>query len=399
MFNILKISNRFDAWFPLQDKLGILVTEPEFEQVQDYGTASLRAAAWNLCLADATKSMRVLEVGGGNGARLGQLKRYNALIETQVVKTALPADLKGLPGQAFDAVAMWYQLNPAMDQASYENTFQAIFNRLVPGGWFFGEFLVAPQKTMNVPEQNGKSNLDNQMFEHKERQDSNFLTGEELRSLLQKVHFQDVVIVPLSKSWKLAVQVAHSLKGLPSFYRELVLQEELEGVRILCRRNGVEMTYKASQDRQLAPDGAYLRAACLCIRQTSKTPGRYQVLLVRRRSKGRNKWSLPGGGLEPGERPCDAAVREAYEEAGVIGTLGACLGEFSNISKKSNKVSRTTAFVFHTSEFLDDGLWPESLLRARQWFNLESESLEQIIDKSHDLAIAQNAIRHLSSSQ
>jgi 8-oxo-dGTP pyrophosphatase MutT (NUDIX family) len=41
-----------------------------------------------------------------------------------------------------------------------------------------------------------------------------------------------------------------------------------------------------------------------------------RVLLQRRSDNGR--WTLPGGIVEPGEHPADAAVREIYEETGVI---------------------------------------------------------------------------------
>jgi 8-oxo-dGTP pyrophosphatase MutT (NUDIX family) len=41
-----------------------------------------------------------------------------------------------------------------------------------------------------------------------------------------------------------------------------------------------------------------------------------QVLLGRRADNG--AWSLPGGIIEPGEEPADAAVREIFEETGVI---------------------------------------------------------------------------------
>lgn len=40
-----------------------------------------------------------------------------------------------------------------------------------------------------------------------------------------------------------------------------------------------------------------------------------EILLVRRADDGR--WSLPGGAIDPGEQPADAAVRETYEETGV----------------------------------------------------------------------------------
>lgn len=43
---------------------------------------------------------------------------------------------------------------------------------------------------------------------------------------------------------------------------------------------------------------------------------RGRVLLVHQTYKG-NKWAWPGGGVEPGEAPWDAAVREAREETGL----------------------------------------------------------------------------------
>lgn len=41
-----------------------------------------------------------------------------------------------------------------------------------------------------------------------------------------------------------------------------------------------------------------------------------------------DNWIVPGGGVEPNEEPSCTAVREVLEEAGVVGTLGRCLGMF-----------------------------------------------------------------------
>jgi ADP-ribose pyrophosphatase YjhB (NUDIX family) len=43
--------------------------------------------------------------------------------------------------------------------------------------------------------------------------------------------------------------------------------------------------------------------------------GAGRVLLIRR--AGGEGWSLPGGGMEPGETIADCVVREAYEETGL----------------------------------------------------------------------------------
>ena len=49
-----------------------------------------------------------------------------------------------------------------------------------------------------------------------------------------------------------------------------------------------------------------------------------RLLLIRRgREPGRGQWSLPGGRCEAGEDAATAAVREAYEETGLIVTAGA----------------------------------------------------------------------------
>ena len=55
--------------------------------------------------------------------------------------------------------------------------------------------------------------------------------------------------------------------------------------------------------------------------------GAGRLLLIRRgQEPGRGLWSLPGGRCEPGEDAAAAAVREAYEETGLVVTAGALVG-------------------------------------------------------------------------
>ncbi len=53
------------------------------------------------------------------------------------------------------------------------------------------------------------------------------------------------------------------------------------------------------------------------------------VLLIRRTRKGERYYILPGGGIEEGETPWVAAVREAKEELGIRMTDGREIGTFA----------------------------------------------------------------------
>jgi 8-oxo-dGTP diphosphatase len=56
-----------------------------------------------------------------------------------------------------------------------------------------------------------------------------------------------------------------------------------------------------------------------------------RVLLARWNPGQFVKWTLPGGGMEPGEHPEDAAVREVYEETGYEIALDGLIGVDSGV--------------------------------------------------------------------
>lgn len=56
-----------------------------------------------------------------------------------------------------------------------------------------------------------------------------------------------------------------------------------------------------------------------------------RVLLAHWRERGRHAWTLPGGGVEPGEHPDDAVVREVLEETGYHVERGPILGTDSYV--------------------------------------------------------------------
>ncbi|GAA1851244.1 NUDIX hydrolase [Myceligenerans crystallogenes] len=51
-----------------------------------------------------------------------------------------------------------------------------------------------------------------------------------------------------------------------------------------------------------------------------------RMLLPHWNEDGHSGWSMPGGGVEPGEHPADAAVREVFEETGYHVELAEILG-------------------------------------------------------------------------
>ena len=58
---------------------------------------------------------------------------------------------------------------------------------------------------------------------------------------------------------------------------------------------------------------------------------RGKLLLTHWRRGHLHGWTLPGGGIEPGEDPRDAVVREVYEETGLEARVGKLIGVDSRV--------------------------------------------------------------------
>lgn len=122
---------------------------------------------------------------------------------------------------------------------------------------------------------------------------------------------------------------------------------------------------RANSVRTKDEDGYTRRAGCVCFR----TDQEKEVLLISS-SRHPGRWVVPSGGVEPGEEPKEAAVREVVEEAGVRGKLGRFLGEFQNDVNQS----RTAVYVLIVTEELER--WQEDVGRIRSWFSVDEAKIK-----------------------
>lgn len=106
--------------------------------------------------------------------------------------------------------------------------------------------------------------------------------------------------------------------------------------------------------------------AALCWRVTNGKP---QILLIT--TRGSNRWIVPKGWPEAGLTPSEAAMREAWEEAGVEGRAQAlCLGLFSYMkSIEKGQSFPCVAMVYPVRVRRLAKTFPEAGERKRKWFS------------------------------
>lgn len=82
----------------------------------------------------------------------------------------------------------------------------------------------------------------------------------------------------------------------------------------------------------------------------------------------KGRWTFPKGIVEPGETAGQAALKEAWEEAGVRGSIsGQTLGSYER--KKWDEPVVVACYLMQVER--EFRVWPESALRRRTWVSLD----------------------------
>ncbi len=103
------------------------------------------------------------------------------------------------------------------------------------------------------------------------------------------------------------------------------------------------------------------------VRQAAAIPIRDGLVCMVTSRSGR-RWVIPKGRIEVRQTAADAAATEAWEEAGVLGTLSAeSVGTFEY--DKDGRCHQVTVFVLAVDEVREQ--WPEQYERRREWVTPE----------------------------
>ncbi len=86
-------------------------------------------------------------------------------------------------------------------------------------------------------------------------------------------------------------------------------------------------------------------------------------------SKSGRRWVIPKGRIDIGHTPAESAAAEAWEEAGLLGTLRPePVGSYQY--EKFGLVHSVAVFVLTVAEIRAD--WPERTVRRREWVSFDT---------------------------
>jgi len=114
------------------------------------------------------------------------------------------------------------------------------------------------------------------------------------------------------------------------------------------------------------------QAGAICLR---KAGGREKVEVLLIGSLRNGRWGIPKGHVEPGETSRQAAEREAFEEAGIIGTaMERVVGSFVYTKDRTPLRYRVAVHLVHVKTIVTD--FPEKDRRKIKWVPIDVGSQE-----------------------
>lgn len=120
--------------------------------------------------------------------------------------------------------------------------------------------------------------------------------------------------------------------------------------------------------------------------------GKLQVMLLTSRDQGR--WIIPKGNIGSGSTPLEAALNEAYEEAGLEGSAGSLpFGIYTYFKRQSLKKpcpATVEVYLMRVDRQLDT--WPEKGQRQLAWMSIkkalrmvQEPGIEPLLDRLAEL--------------
>jgi 8-oxo-dGTP pyrophosphatase MutT (NUDIX family) len=137
------------------------------------------------------------------------------------------------------------------------------------------------------------------------------------------------------------------------------------------------------------PDEPHRQAAALPLR-------RGRVCLIT--SRNGKRFIIPKGWIDPGQTAGETALQEAWEEAGLVGSLDRePIGSY--LYEKEGETFHVTVFVMKVTSVAQD--WPERSFRERSWVSptgffdrIEDAGLADIVRQAVWKQTAEPAVAH-----